>query len=229
MPDTKLNWANLREHLRKNLLIYIVVVAVALVLTNLLWMTTAPRVPEEAQVLIYLAGPYSNPTALDAVAADMLTRGQEYDGTLQAVEFQSLLYADPEQDYTGVMLLMTRLATGEGDAFLADINAMQALENSGALLGLDDYYAAGWMADSGLEPYYSTWEDEETGQSVTQLTGFRIDSLDFLRDSEAFENRGAFLTVAANSTNVETTMRALSIMVEDLKKAVPTTNSDLQK
>ena len=55
MPDTKLTWFNIKEHIRKFLWVYIAVIAATLVAGNLLWISTAPRVPEEQRVLIYMA------------------------------------------------------------------------------------------------------------------------------------------------------------------------------
>ena len=221
MPDTRLTWANLREHLRKWAVVYLVVIGATLLVTNFLWLATSPRVRDENQVLIYLAGPYSNPSGLDDVAADVLERVKAQDPTVEDVTFEGLLFPDPQTDYTGVMLLMTRLATGEGDAFLADPNAMNALTDSLACLPLDDYVADGWLSGYGLEPYYRTYEDEETGQSVTHLIGLRIDALTSLYDREIMDNRGAFLAVASNGRNVDSTLRALEIVVEDLAKGVP--------
>lgn len=218
MPDTKLNKRNLKEHLRKTILIYIVAVAAALLASNLLWMTTAPRVPDDKQVLIYLAGPWSNSELLADVEAELLEQGKEDDPELQEVVFEGLMFADPAGDYTGPILLMTRLSTGEGDAFLADENAMAALVNTGACVPLDEYYSAGWLKDSGLEPWYATIEDEETGESTTFLAGFKIDALNGLRNRQAFENRGAYLTVMQNGTNIDTTMKVLEHMVDLLKE-----------
>ena len=44
MPDTRFSFAALKEHLRKFIWIYVVGIAVCLVVANLLWSTTAPRV-----------------------------------------------------------------------------------------------------------------------------------------------------------------------------------------
>ena len=52
MPDTRLTWFNVKEHLRKFIWVYIVVIVVSLVVGDLLWTTTAPRTPEDQRVLI---------------------------------------------------------------------------------------------------------------------------------------------------------------------------------
>lgn len=214
MPDTKFSFRALREHIRKFLWVYIVGVAVCLVLTSLLWTTTRPRVPNEQNVIVYLADSYANCEVLEPVARDMLERTQAFDETLRAVEFQLLQFT--ADDYASMMLLMTRLAVGEGDAFLASQAAMDQLGRSGALEPLDDYVAAGWLEKYGLEPWYVTIDDEETGESASYLAGLRLDSVGALREMGAFNNEGAFLCVANNGGNVETAMKALEIMLEDL-------------
>ncbi len=214
MPDTKFSFRALREHIRKYLWLYVVGVAVSLVLTSLLWTTTRPRVPNEQNVIVYLTDSYANTEPLEPVARDMLEKAQAFDETLREVEFQNLMFTD--QDYASMMLLMTRLAVGEGDAFLASQAAMDQLGHSGALEPLDDYVAAGWLSEYGLEPYSVTLSDEETGESTTYLAGLRLDGVTALREMGAFNNEGAFLCVANNGGNVETTMKALEIMLKDL-------------
>ena len=218
MPDTKLTWSNLREHLRRNAAVYLVLIVAAAVLTNLLWTTTTPRTPEANRVLIYLADIYSNTAPLKALEEELLAREQAVDPTLEEVSFESLTFADPEENYTGPMVLMARLIAGEGDLFLASENAMEALIDSQACLPLDEYLADGWMADTGLEPRYADIKDPETGKTTRILAGLRVDSLTALWDMQAFRNEGACLCVAANSTNLETSMQVAEAMVKALAK-----------
>ena len=214
MPDTKFSWRGLREHIRKFFWIYILGIVICLVGTNLLWTTTRPRVSIEHSVTVFLADGYSDPTPLADIARDMLERTQAFDDTLEQVEFQSMMYN--ENDYTSSMLLVTRLSVGEGDAFLANQAAMDALASSEALEPLDDHVAGGWLAEYGLEPYYATVENPDTGESTSFLAGLRLDSVDALAQMGAFNNEGAFLCVTNNGGNQETTMKALEYMLEDL-------------
>ena len=218
MPDTRLTWQNIREHLRKFGWLYVVVAAVALLAGRLLWISTEPRVPEDQRVLIYLADQWSNPEALQDIADDALSKVQAEDDSVREVSFEGLLFADPRSDYTGVMVLMTRLAVGEGDVFLANQNAMDALVKSGACLPLDEYWDRGWLNDSGLEPYYATLTDEETGETTTLLAGLKLDTLDALAARQAFNNRGAYLALALNGQNIESSLKAVEYIVEDLGK-----------
>ena len=218
MPDTKFTWARLREHVRKYFWIYFFGIVICLAGTNLLWTTTRPRVPNDRSVVVFMADSYSNPDPLDAIAADMLQRTQPLDDSLEQVEFLSLQFSDPSTDYTSSMLLMTRLSIGEGDAFFANQYCMDALVGLEVLEPLDEHVANGWMSEFDLEPFYVEVQDEETGESETYLAALKLDAADALLEMEAFNNRGAYLAVTNNGGNVETTLKALEFMMEDLMK-----------
>ncbi|MBP3209859.1 MAG: hypothetical protein J6M64_08155, partial [Oscillospiraceae bacterium] len=211
MPDTRFSWRALLEHLRKFGAIYLIGIAVCLFGTNLLWTMTAPTIPPEQSVIVYLAAGYSNPEPLSGIANEMLTETQKMDNTLRSVEFQSLQYIESEMDYTGPMTLLARLSVGEGDAFLASRQVMDQLVLGGALLPLDEIVENGWMKQFELEPYYVTVEDGETGEESTYLAGLRIDTLDALSEMDAFRNEDAFLALPANGTNQDTTLYAREI------------------
>lgn len=217
MPDTSLTWFNIKEHIRKFFWVYIAVVTAVLVVGNLLWISTTPQVPEDQRVLIYMADEWSSPNPLSDIAADVLAKVQARDGSIREVAFESLMFADPDRDYTGVMVLMTRLAVGEGDIFLASEKAMNALVGSGVCLALDDYWNSGWLSD--LEPYYADVTDDETGETVTIMAGLKLDGLDALRDMQAFNNQGACLVVAQNGQNIDSSLLAAEYLVEDLKES----------
>lgn len=217
MPDTKFSWRGLREHIRKFLWIYLLGIALCLAGTHMLWTMTRPRFGNAEVVTVALVDNYSNADMLEPIARHMLERTQPYDDTLKQVEFESLMFT--EGAYTSQMLLVTRLSVGECDAFLASQAAMDALTTSDALVPLDDYVAGGWPGDYGLEPYYFTRVDEETGESDTYLAGLRLDEADALMEMGAFNNEGAYLCVAANGGNVETTMKALETLMSDLMEA----------
>ena len=219
MADTRLTWFNIKEHIRKFIWIYIAVIAVVLVVGNLVWISTTPRVPEDQRVLVYLADAWSDPAPLSGIAQQALEAVRREDPSIREVAFESLMYADPEQDYTGVMLLMTRLAVGEGDVYFAGEKAAEALVNAGACLALDDDWAGGWMKDSGLEPFYAEITDEETGETRRFMAGLKLDSLTALRDLQAFDNAGACVMIADNGQNIASSMAAVEAIVAALKGA----------
>ena len=216
MPDAKLTWASLREHLRRYGVIYIVAIAAALVLANLLWTVTAPRVPEDQRILIYLADAWTDPEPLNALAGDLLTQAQAYDPSLREIAFESLPFADTGNNYTGAMVLMTRLATGEGDLFLAGPDAMAELVAVGGCMDLTDYRAAGWLAN--LKPFYGDITDPETGEVTTLMAGLKLDGLDALYDMRAFYNETGCLALPANGAKTDTAMKVAELLVNRLEK-----------
>ena len=182
---------------------------------------TAPTIPPEQSVIIYLAAGYSNPEPLSGIANEMLTETQKMDNTLRSVEFQSLQYIEFEMDYSGPMTLLAKLSIGEGDAFLASRQVMDQLVLGGALLPLDEIVENGWLRRFELEPYNVTVKNEETGEETTYLAGLKIDTLDALSEMDAFRNEDAFLAIPANGTNQDTTLHALEIMVDALQRWQP--------
>lgn len=202
-----------REHFRKNALAYIAAVAAALVLTELLWTATAPRLPEGSRVLFYLAAPWSDAAPLNALSGDLLAAARERFPELQSVSFESLRFPDDLDDYTGQILLMTRLSSGEGDAFLASRSAMSVLCQYGACLPLDDYWAAGWLADSGLTPCYSA-PPEGGGR---RLTGLELDGLTALKEMGVFMDDGICLAVIDNGQDPAPTLHVIERLVDALK------------
>jgi len=217
MPDTRFSWRALREHLRKTLWIYLLGIALCLVGTSLLWTMTRPQYRNDEVVTVCLVDSFSNPDPLAGIARHMLEETRPFDDALKQVQFESLMYN--AEVYTSQMLLVTRLSVGEGDAFLASQAGMDALAASEALVPLEEYVARGWPGGWDLEPYYVTQEDEDTGESRTWLAGLRLDDVDRLMELGAFNNEGAYLCVAANGGNVETTMKALETMLSDLMEA----------
>ena len=219
MPDTSFTWPNLREHLRKYAVIYLVVLALCLLLTNLLWTTTRPRTPSDRVVLVYLADSYSNAEPLNALGPDIVLKMQEAGSGVQAMTFESLIFSTEDLDYASSILLMTRLTTGEGDAFFASQSAMDALVRSGAVMDLGEIVAGGWLSRYQLEPYYATFTDSDTGESTTFLAGLKLDPVNALYEMQAFCNQGAYLALPANGENTEDTLRAMELLMAKLTEA----------
>lgn len=212
MPLTGLSWTRFKEHLRKTSPIYIVGIAICLILTNLIYTTTRPQVPDDQQVLVYLVSGYSDTEPLNSLAEQMLAYGQSVDETLEEVEFLSIQYSDPETDYTSSYVLMARMSVGDGDLYIACEQAMQYMVGSGLSLPLDEYLADGWMEGLELEPYVYT--DEETGESY--VAALNISSADALAKVGAFDNTDAYLIVAGNGTNIDTSMQTAEFMIRTL-------------
>lgn len=214
MPDTRLTLENLRAHLRRYGLVYIVAVAAALILSNLLWTVTAPRVAENRRIVILLADAWTDDQPLRPLTEALLSAAQSVDPDMETVEFESLIFSDPEADYTGPMVLMTRLATGEGDIFLAGPGAMATLVQAGACLDLREIRAAGHL--TGLEPCIVDSTDPETGAVTRQVAGLHLDTLRALEDMGVMEAAGACLALSANSPKTEAAVAVAQALIDAL-------------
>ena len=199
MPHTGLTWARLKEHIRKFTPIYIVGIIISLVLSSVLYTSTTPQVPDEYETLVYLVAGYSNTEKLEAMAPEVLLECQELDPELQSVEYQSMLFDDPEQDYNSMYVLLARMSVGDGDVYIADHNATQQLFGYEMGMPLDEYIADGWLSEYNLEPYYFTYE--ETGE--TFVAGLKLDNFKPLVKLGIMNNQNATLIIAANGTNPE--------------------------
>lgn len=212
MPHKGLSWSRIKEHFRKTWGIYIVGFIVCGVLSNIIFSATTPQTPIEQEVLIYVADSYTDTTKLDEVAADMLAYGQTNDETLLEIVFEGLAYSDPTTDYYSAMLLMTRLALNEGDAFLANSYCADTLMAQDYYLPLEDYLADGWLEGLDVETVSAT--STETGE--THIAGIRLDNVEALAELGAFQNQDAVLIICYGSTNVETTMDTVEYMLRNM-------------
>lgn len=221
MPITKFSWAAFKENIRKFGVVYLVGILITMACTNLVWTMTRPRIPDEQSVTIYIADEYSNPDALDSVAQKMLEGGQAFDETLEEVMFYSLTYSDPNQDYTGSMVLATRLSTGEADVFLCNDYALANLQGAEAALDLEPYLEAGWLEGLDIETQEIEIYDFDIDGTVKEVLGsyigaIKLDNVDGLYKCGAMDNEGTYLVIASNGTNIETTMETVEIMMRAL-------------
>ena len=100
--------------------------------------------------------------------------------------------------------------------------ALIKLQSDFARAGTDIVYAPTFsanrvkLAEYGLEPYIAEYSDEESGESYKLMAGLKLDSVTALKESGAFLSDGAYLCVTMNGGNIETTMKALEVMMRDL-------------
>lgn len=216
MPLTGLTWARIREHLRKTAPIYLVGAIIMIFLSDILYTSTRPQIPSDQEVLVYLVDGYSQPDLLDDLCADALVYGQQTDDSLLTVHAESIPYTDPETDYASAYVLMARMALGDGDVYLTNAIALEALAGNGCCYPLDDWLNDGWLESLGLEPWYYTETDEDTGEETTYIAALSLDPINALRENGIFENQGAYLVIASNGTNIPTSRDVVTYMLERL-------------
>ena len=216
MPLTGLSWPRIREHLRKTAPIYIVGVIIMIFVSDILFTSTRPQIPDDQEVLVYLVDGYSQPSLLDSLCADALAYAQSTDDMLLSVRAESIPYNDPEKDYTSAVVLVARMALGDGDAYFANATALEAIAANGGCYPLDEWLDAGWLEELGLERWTYTETDEASGTEKTYTAALSLDKIDALRDNGIFENRGAYLVIASNGGNIATTRETVTYMLTQL-------------
>lgn len=209
MPDTKLTWKGLLEHLRKYLWFYILGSVLTVVLSDLLYAMVSPRTPQEKVVRFYVVDEYTEFGAFDPFAEQILTNFQEEGQDIIEVAFDSINYADMESDYQSSMLLTLRMAGGDGDIYLCNRKGYEYICGAEVAMALDSYLADGWLSD--MELTTAAYDDEENGVSYTAAIvlddGAKLWNMGFYSDT-------LYISLAANSTNPETSMMAIEDFLE---------------
>ena len=223
MPVRGITFARLKEHFRKYLLIYLAVIAGALVMTNILYTTTAPRVPDDQEVLCYMVSILSEAEGLSDLSDGALEAAQAADERCRSVRFETVMYADPETDYTAAMVLMTRMAVGEGDIYFASAEAVDTLLTAEMGLPLDDALADGLFDCEGLQPvkahhtvYDENGEYVEDAQGEEYVAALTLDGFTALQARTGFPVEGARLFIASNGTNPEASLAAADELMRQL-------------
>ncbi len=216
MPLKGLSWARFREHLRKTMPIYIVGIVIMLFVSDILFTSTRPQVPDDQEVLVYIVDTYSTAEMLENLCADALVHVQQTDETLQSVEAQSITYSDSESDYTSNIVLIARMSVGDGDVYIVNESALSPIAANGVCYPLDTWIEEGWMEDLGLEPWVYTEEDVETGESVQYTAALKLTNISTLYDNGIVSSEDMYLIIASNGTNIETSKEVITYMIEQL-------------
>lgn len=221
MPFKGLTWFRLKEHIRKTFWIYAVGIVVMLFVSNLLYTVTTPRTPAEKEVLVYLVDAYTNTEGhlVEELAADGLEHGRQSDETLELVRFESIPYQGTE-DYTSPILLTARMSIGDGDVYLCAPEGFDYATKAGLPIDLAPYLAEGWLSGLNAETY--SYTDPETGETI--VAGVSLANVHALDDMFMFDNDEAYLLIASNSSNVETSMDVVEHMLYalmDMESTLP--------
>jgi len=212
MPLTGFTWKRFVEHLKKYNITYIIGIIICIFLTNVVYTATAPRIPPEEEVMIYLVTHYSETQQLEPLEAEALEYGQTIDETLRTVHFETIMYNDPQQDANSAMVLVARMSAGDCDAYFTNEKATETIIGYDAFEPLDEHLANGWMEGLDLEPVYAT--NAETGEEV--IAALSLDNVSALLDIGSFDNRGANLIISGYGSNTETTLEVTEYMIRRL-------------
>ena len=199
--NTPITARSLKHHFHYNWWKYLIVLLAGTFLVDLLFTVTAPRIPDEKKVELYVFG-----YALDADLTAYIDRVHEEE--MPEMEAMSAVISYPDETY-GPMLLTTYLAAREGDVYLLPREDFLSVSSQAAFLPLEgDAELMALFSDAGLDLRrgWRTLPDSDE----THLYGIPMDLLPGL-SSLCYVDNG-FLAVLSYGGNTENALKFLRIL-----------------
>ncbi len=238
MPNTKLTRDKLKNHFQYGKMIYLVILAVAALIGNLVFTITVYHAPNERRIDIELIGIYadaSTPAAQEA-QAHLLAAGQDwerardaasgadqaegYEVPLQELDFLVLQY-DPEssseESYYAAQKFMVMLAAQEGDIYVLSRSLMTGLIEQNIFVPLDDYIASGALdpGDRNLgRVTFDAYDDEGNATGEQHIYALQVDTLTGMEDALAYNTENKYAVVMQFSQNQDTAVAVLQEMID---------------
>ena len=151
MPDTRITRERLKNHWVYSSWKYLLMVVIFVAGWNLTYSVTEYKPPREKRLEMYVLAQAYNDENIRALAAEMAPEfvGEE-EGDMEALNFYTMSYGGSDDTY-GPQLLMTRLASFEGDIYLVDEETMASFVSQELATPLDDYIASGALHVDGID------------------------------------------------------------------------------
>lgn len=203
--NTPVTSARLKQHLTYNWWKYLLIIAAAIGLVDLLYSVTAYRPPREKTITFCVYGFMDEP-ALSA-----------YMDQIHETEMPDMEEMTPrlvmDDSYYGPMQVMTYLAAGDGDLFLLSREEFLKYAASGTLVPLDDDTELIALFDAAGISLQSGWRREtETGE--THLFGIPQDKIPGL--SRYALAQDGYLCLVVSGRNLENASKFLRILCRDM-------------
>ncbi len=239
MPRTAITRDRLRNHWQYSKAIYILGTAAAVLLSALVYTMITNRAPaNQFSVNVALVRSYSNVEKLEADRVELLSRGQAFDSTLQAVSFIGVSYeGNPETDDTYASQLYTvQLYAGDNDIFLQNETLTRSLIDMGGCKPLEEmdefmsftsrYPEIGLLRAAEPGTGLTDEEGNALSEAVEHVYAIDISTLPGFIDRQAMDNRGMYASILSTSANAETSMYVLGQMFDLLTPAAETGASE---
>ena len=152
MPNTKINWASLKNHWQYGKWIYAAIAVGVYFLGSMVFTMTEYRPPNDRKVEFQLVGMMLDPGPADKIAQSLLPAAQEKDPTLEAIGAYNIMYSgDAQTDMAGAQKFMVMLSAQEGAVYVLNRELMQQLVEQGVAMPLDPYIQSGTINADGLD------------------------------------------------------------------------------
>ena len=204
MLKTPVNARTLKNHFAYSWWIYLAVLIAGTFVVDLLFTVTAPRIPEDKKVELYVYG-YTDPQALNDYLENVrLTEMPD----MEQMDAQTLTL---DSTY-GPMQLTTYMAAGEGDLYMLPREEFLSFSASGAFVALEeDQELMDFFTQAGKDLRRGWRTLNETDER--HLFGIPLDCIPGL--SQVAVAQDGFLSVVVNGGNTDNAMKLLKILCRD--------------
>lgn len=211
MPNTKLTWAALKNHMHYGKWIYAAIAIGAYFIGSMLFTTTAYRPPADRKVDFEIVGFIADTEPVQKIAEALLPDAQAADPTLEAVNVYSIQYSgDPETDMYGVQKFTVMIAAREGSVYVLTRDLLEQLASQGALLPLDAYIESGVLDASNMDLAPATFaeppeNDGDAPAGASHVYGFPCEGMDRFKDPDiGFDPTGMYMAIMSYCPNADT-------------------------
>ena len=228
MPDTRVTKARLKNFFFYSKWLFVAVIAIVFVVTDLLYTTTRYRSPDEREVSFQIVTSYvDTETGLMDVAAKALEAGKVFDPTLEEVTFSCIGYnPDDSTDTYGYQKYYVMVGSGEGDIYMLPKSLMKSLASQGYLVPLEGYIDEGILDPGDVDladcTFHENPEDEGYDPEATHIYAVPCDNLNaMLEENIGMNNHGFYFVIMAFSANPDTSAFVMGNVVEQLTAPEP--------
>ena len=212
---TPINKEKIRNHVTYHGWAYVLVAVVAALGWNLVYTVTAPRVPEEKRIDLYVL---SGTTSNEIVDAFLKSLWEEYAPEMESV---SSVVIGAYDDYATPMQLSAYVAAGEGDIYFLTETYFKSLAGQGALLSLDDLVESGAIDVTDIDltkghvTYISAYDENDAPIATDEhLYGIPLESLYGYMSGMQIDNRTLYAAIMVNNRNEENVIPFFDVLLQ---------------
>ncbi|MGN1071043.1 MAG: hypothetical protein ACI4P5_11535 [Candidatus Fimadaptatus sp.] len=220
MPDTRITREKLKNHWMYSSWKYLLMAVIFIAGWNLTYSVTEYRPPREKRLEMYVLSTAYNDEGLRALQEELAPEfvGLE-EGDMEAFTIFTMNYGE-EGDTYGPQVLMTRLASWEGDVYLVNEETLTSFIVQELALPLDEYIADGTLNVDGYDLETATraepaGEDDEGNviySGVRHVYALPAQPMYGLLDEGLVDNRGMYFVVMSYTDKAEKCMELLNVL-----------------
>lgn len=229
MPDTRITKERLKNHWVYSSWKYLLMVVIFVAGWNLTYSVTEYRPPREKRLEMYVLSQAYNDANFKQLAEEMAPQfvtGEE--DAVEELNFYTMSYGGADDTY-GPQVLMTRLASFEGDIYMVDEETLSSFVSQELATPLDDYIASGALHVDGIDLEAGTraepaGEDEDGNtiySNMRHVYALPAQHLYGMLENELVDNRGMYFVVMSYTNKPDMCIELLNAFIDRFKEDKP--------